>query len=533
MLRKDQPGSSSNDESSCGGSPAAGSLILKKGPWTLAEDAILVEYVKKHGEGNWNAVQKHSGLSRCGKSCRLRWANHLRPNLKKGAFTQEEEQLIAELHAKMGNKWARMATLLPGRTDNEIKNYWNTRIKRRQRAGLPLYPTNLCLQTSKENQLIQNNSEVKDANKQNGEILMGSMYEMAEFEFHSFKSNPWLLSYSLPLRGTPSSGMQCSAIGSQTRSFDKPAVNCIMQSSEFQCHGSPANMISICEQVPINPSEMINQRLGLGYTFNPENHNKNPMSFGRSILGSHALSNGTFSASRHPPGPVKMELPSLQYQETDYSSWLTDPDSPYEAVDTYIQSPLTYFSVQSHCTSPRSSGLLEALVHESRALSSMQKQSSEKSSSSSALTPSDMLESSTVNFCSGDWEETSGPSSPFYRSASLINECSFDELPPCTVPSASVSAGTKITRAEQVSSPNKSAKDASHRPDFFRPDALLGSNWFFATSQNLKTSIMNDAIASLLAEEDGCKPCATSSMISFDSYPWNNMPQAYQMPEHD
>lgn len=82
---------------------------LKKGPWTAAEDAILMEYVKKHGEGNWNAVQKNSGLMRCGKSCRLRWANHLRPNLKKGSFSPEEERIIIELHAKLGNKWARMA----------------------------------------------------------------------------------------------------------------------------------------------------------------------------------------------------------------------------------------------------------------------------------------------------------------------------------------------------------------------------------------------------------------------------------------
>lgn len=86
-----------------------GGIPLKKGPWTAAEDAILVDYVTKHGEGNWNAVQKHSGLARCGKSCRLRWANHLRPDLKKGAFSPEEERLIIELHAKMGNKWARMA----------------------------------------------------------------------------------------------------------------------------------------------------------------------------------------------------------------------------------------------------------------------------------------------------------------------------------------------------------------------------------------------------------------------------------------
>ncbi|XP_004500080.1 uncharacterized protein [Cicer arietinum] len=122
-----------------GGGGGGEEMSLKKGPWTTQEDAILIDYVTKQGEGNWNAVQRNTGLNRCGKSCRLRWANHLRPNLKKGAFSSEEEKLIVELHAQFGNKWARMAALLPGRTDNEIKNYWNTRIKRRQRQGLPLY----------------------------------------------------------------------------------------------------------------------------------------------------------------------------------------------------------------------------------------------------------------------------------------------------------------------------------------------------------------------------------------------------------
>ncbi|KAI5333758.1 hypothetical protein L3X38_023890 [Prunus dulcis] len=126
-----------------GGDVVEGSKGLKKGPWTAVEDQILMEYVRKHGEGNWNAVQRNSGLNRCGKSCRLRWANHLRPNLKKGAFSHDEERLILELHAKYGNKWARMASQLPGRTDNEIKNYWNTRVKRRQRQGLPLYPNDI------------------------------------------------------------------------------------------------------------------------------------------------------------------------------------------------------------------------------------------------------------------------------------------------------------------------------------------------------------------------------------------------------
>ncbi|KAF2300869.1 hypothetical protein GH714_017933 [Hevea brasiliensis] len=164
VLSKDQAESALAEEGSCGGS-GNGGVVLKKGPWTSAEDAILIEYVKKHGEGNWNAVQKHSGLSRCGKSCRLRWANHLRPNLKKGAFTQEEEQLIIELHAKMGNKWARMAAHLPGRTDNEIKNYWNTRIKRRQRAGLPLYPPEVSLQALQESQRGLNISGINTGDK--------------------------------------------------------------------------------------------------------------------------------------------------------------------------------------------------------------------------------------------------------------------------------------------------------------------------------------------------------------------------------
>ncbi|OIT35343.1 PREDICTED: transcription factor GAMYB-like [Nicotiana attenuata] len=132
--------------------------VLKKGPWTATEDAILMEYVKKNGEGNWNAVQRNSGLMRCGKSCRLRWANHLRPNLKKGAFSLEEERLIVELHAKLGNKWARMAAQMPGRTDNEIKNYWNTRLKRRQRAGLPIYPQDIQPQLNQQENQLQHST---------------------------------------------------------------------------------------------------------------------------------------------------------------------------------------------------------------------------------------------------------------------------------------------------------------------------------------------------------------------------------------
>ncbi|PUZ72467.1 hypothetical protein GQ55_2G396300 [Panicum hallii var. hallii] len=114
-----------------GRAPCCEKSGLKKGPWTPEEDDKLVAYIKKHGQGNWRTLPKNAGLARCGKSCRLRWTNYLRPDIKRGRFSFEEEETIIQLHSILGNKWSAIAARLPGRTDNEIKNYWNTHIRKR------------------------------------------------------------------------------------------------------------------------------------------------------------------------------------------------------------------------------------------------------------------------------------------------------------------------------------------------------------------------------------------------------------------
>ncbi|KAL2337307.1 hypothetical protein Fmac_011753 [Flemingia macrophylla] len=486
--RNDQAGPQSNDEGN-------GDVVLKKGPWTSAEDAILVNYVNKHGEGNWNAVQKYSGLSRCGKSCRLRWANHLRPNLKKGAFTAQEERLIAELHAKMGNKWARMAAHLPGRTDNEIKNYWNTRIKRRQRAGLPLYPPEVFCQEVKECKHGQGTNGISDGAKRHHDFLEKNNYEIQDAVFDSLKENKGILPYVPELPDISANSILPNALGSP------PYCNVVPSTLPNHDHLRESTMsflgssgLSRNEFYPFDhikdiTSDKIADSFGL----------PSPLDCGASSHGSicysHSLSNGNSSTSKLTTEAVKSELPSLQYPETEFGSRGTSPPPPLnESTDVFIHSE-PHNTLDSGCSSPHNSGLLDALVYQAQTLSYSKINSSEKSSNSSIATPGDRTESSALNMHATEWEDYADPVSPF-GATSILNECpavntngnSWDEWEPFQTFSGN---NVKLQSVDQTWAPKSENQFMSN---LTWPDVLLTSEWHDLYSENGgNQTIMTDA----------------------------------------
>ncbi|KAK3154980.1 hypothetical protein QOZ80_2BG0197350 [Eleusine coracana subsp. coracana] len=163
-----------------GRAPCCAKVGLNRGSWTPQEDMRLIAYIQKHGHANWRALPKQAGLLRCGKSCRLRWINYLRPDLKRGNFTADEEETIIKLHGMLGNKWSKIAACLPGRTDNEIKNVWNTHLKKKvaqreqQKAGTakkdgsPSGDTPITASSSASSSTTTANSSGGDAGEQCG-----------------------------------------------------------------------------------------------------------------------------------------------------------------------------------------------------------------------------------------------------------------------------------------------------------------------------------------------------------------------------
>uniref|UniRef100_F6H852 Uncharacterized protein n=1 Tax=Vitis vinifera TaxID=29760 RepID=F6H852_VITVI len=154
------------------------SKVMNKGAWTSEEDRKLAEYIEVHGAKRWKTVAFKSGLNRCGKSCRLRWLNYLRPNIKRGNISDDEEDLILRLHKLLGNRWSLIAGRLPGRTDNEIKNYWNSHLSKKLQQKENKTETSTAKETAPQ--------KPEDIAEGSGEEDKGSGYPDINFDVNEF-----------------------------------------------------------------------------------------------------------------------------------------------------------------------------------------------------------------------------------------------------------------------------------------------------------------------------------------------------------
>ena len=329
---------------------------------------------------------------------------------------------------------------MPGRTDNEIKNYWNTRVKRRQRAGLPVYPHDMCMQGFQGNQLGQNPGGINSGDIGQHDPLQSS-YEIPDVVFDGLKGNSDVYSYVSEIPDIPMSSMFVKSIASPPfYSFPPQTIHRqkrLRESSDVfpDASGCVNNGFPQFDQFQSDTCHKVASSFGPPFPHDLD-PSQNLLSFDAS-QGGHSLPNGNSSASKPADGSVKLELPSLQYPETDLGTWGTSPPLPLlESADAYIQSPPRVDAFESNCSSPRNSGLLDALLYEARYLGSGKKHSSEKSSDSPSFAPGDTADDGLLNMCETECEGYREPTSPLGHTAtSLFNECinasgrSLDEPP--------------------------------------------------------------------------------------------------------
>ncbi|KAG5580823.1 hypothetical protein H5410_051450 [Solanum commersonii] len=181
------------------GRPCCYKQKLRKGLWSPEEDEKLINHITKYGHGCWSSVPKLAALQRCGKSCRLRWINYLRPDLKRGTFSQQEENLIIQLHSLLGNKWSQIASRLPGRTDNEIKNLWNSSIKKklRQKGIDPNTHNKLLSVVENEQKVSAISMNIEKASEGSSEVNFIESHENSNYGIQTDKSKSSLVTMTM------------------------------------------------------------------------------------------------------------------------------------------------------------------------------------------------------------------------------------------------------------------------------------------------------------------------------------------------
>nr|AKV71944.1 R2R3-MYB protein [Rehmannia glutinosa] len=156
---------------------------LNRGVWTAEEDRKLAETIGIYGAKQWTIIAAKAELNRCAKSCRLRWMNYLRPNIKRGNMSDQEEDLIMRMHKLLGNRWSLIAARLPGRTDNEIKNYWNCHLSKKKLDKGTFNVAGISTQEMrpKSEQTGEEETIIRPSNSSSGEQGSESVFDVNDF----------------------------------------------------------------------------------------------------------------------------------------------------------------------------------------------------------------------------------------------------------------------------------------------------------------------------------------------------------------
>ncbi|KAI3466627.1 hypothetical protein Pfo_023290 [Paulownia fortunei] len=319
---------------------------LKKGPWTPEEDQKLIEYIQKNGYGNWRTLPKNAGLKRCGKSCRLRWTNYLRPDIKRGRFSIEEEETIIQLHSILGNKWSAIAARLPGRTDNEIKNYWNTHIRKRLlRMGIDPVTHSfrldlLDLSTILNSSLYSNSPSQMKASRSLGmqPLINPELIRLASSLLSSQRQN-----HDFLIQNTSNSLHQNQQINDNPQAHDQipPLLiqTCQMQ-NPFQDLTIPTTCLDTTPSVPLSNHDQAHQ---LMHYDDVENFPQNLAGFGSQNckINDWQQSDGSLLST-----PTEDYVPVTNYGYYGSDQSVVDP-TPSSETSTFQSNPSNNFSFQS------------------------------------------------------------------------------------------------------------------------------------------------------------------------------------------
>ncbi|KAG5130710.1 hypothetical protein JHK84_037107 [Glycine max] len=367
------------------------------------------------------------------------------------------------------------------------------------------YEGKVSLHALQESQHSQSTGGLNGGDKMHPDFLQKNSYEIHDAIFDSLKDNQGILPYVHELSDISVYGNKLKGLdSSQYCSFVPPT-----SPKRKRLKESTIPFIDSCamkkkdlypfDQIQDNNSDKIAQSFGMQAPLDPG------LSSHSSMCYSHSLSNGNSSTSK-PYEAMKLELPSLQYPELDLGSWgSSPPPSLLESVDDFLQSPTAISTLESDCSSPQNSGLLDALLYQAKTMSSSKNHCSDKSSNSSTATPGDRADSSILNVYETEWEDYADPVSPF-GATSILNECpalrananSLNGQLPVQTFTGNL---PKLESVDQVWTPNNENLTLSLL-NITRPDFLLASDWYDLGSGHCKNqTITTDAATAFLGDD--------------------------------